>query len=663
MKTRTRVLRHLSVSVIVFLQLLLGVMSAPIARAGGPDPVTLTKHVDLGFNTSKAVSIDTGVASPPCLFTVVGICAFHGAVAFSGTFVVAAKFGEDLAMTYDPADLNTPSGPMAVSVKYTPTPGGSTVSYSLNGTLMLNFDGMTCPCPVSLPVSGGSLPVSFTAPMDADAPTTIPGFATPITLKVAGIPIITATITSTLTVAPAPPGVVPGLGGAAAVVHTTGATGAPVLPIEWDSAGAVQSFTLTTPASPAPVGISLGPLVHWVGTSGTAAINFAWTSQFQSIVTTIADIAGDCLIPPCIPVCTVFNCTVPDPSPISLFSGGLGPVYTSAGLDTQIGTAIGGIAGSLVAGRVAAGFVPIPLTSPPLAAIPPITMGSADFAIPSVSIAGVPAGVVLKGDSITLTAVPSGGTAPFAFAWTKNGAPFATTQSITDIPALGDTTYGVTVTDSLGAVSNAPTTVVHVYDFTVSGSPVSLQVLTTGMNTYAITESLVPGSPTSGLPTIALSLSGLPAGATAGFSPPSGTAGGFTSTLTITTAGAPAGVFFLTLTGTDARALIGGSRTATLKLTILTPAQGISNVIASINALQAAGVLNKGQANSLIVKLEHAITSLNLKAGQPTACNQLQAFVNEVNAYVKAGILTPAEANQLLGGPLGIFAIMAAIPC
>jgi hypothetical protein len=362
-------------------------------------------------------------------------------------------------------------------------------------------------------------------------------------------------------------------------------------------------------------------------------------------------------------VCLIADCSIDDPSPIVLFSGGLGPVYTAAGLDTAIGTAVGGIAGPLVAARVAAGFVPVPLTSPPLASIPPITMGSLVFAIPSVAITGVPAGVVLSGNTIHLTAAPSGGTAPFTFAWTKNAAPFAATQSITDIPTLGNTTYGVTVTDSLGAVSNSPTTLVRVYNFTVSGSPASLQVLTTGMNTYAITESLVVGSPTSGLPTIALSLSGLPAGATPSFNPASGTAGGFTSTLTITTVSAPPGNYVLTLTGTDARPLIGGTRTATLNLQILTPAQAIPNVIATINGLKAGGVLNGGQANSLIVKLNHAIDSLTTKPDQPTACNQLQAFVNEVNAYVNGGKLTPAQADSLLGGPLGILAIMAAIPC
>jgi hypothetical protein len=269
---------------------------------------------------------------------------------------------------------------------------------------------------------------------------------------------------------------------------------------------------------------------------------------------------------------------------------------------------------------------------------------------------------VLSGDSINLTAVANGGSGPYSYAWTKDGAPLATTQAITDTPSLGDTTYAVTVTDSLGAVSNTATTVVHVYDFTIASSPTSQQILTSGTNTYAVTESLASGSATSGLPSIGLSLSGLPTGATASFAPASGSAGGFSSTLTITTAGAPAGTYSLTLTGTDARLLIGGTRSTTLTLTILTPAQAIPNVITTIQGLQTAGVLNGGQANSLIVKLNHAINR-NAKPGQPTACNQLQAFVNEVNAYVSGGKLTQAQADSLLGGPLGILAIMAAIPC
>jgi len=96
---------------------------------------------------------------------------------------------------------------------------------------------------------------------------------------------------------------------------------------------------------------------------------------------------------------------------------------------------------------------------------------------------------------------------------------------------------------------------------------------------------------------------------------------------------------------------------------VLTPAQAIALVITTIEGLEGSGVLNQGQANSLIVKLQHAIDKLNSMPGKPPACNQLQAFVNEVHAYVNGGKLTPAQADSLLGGPLGILAIMAAIPC
>ena len=79
--------------------------------------------------------------------------------------------------------------------------------------------------------------------------------------------------------------------------------------------------------------------------------------------------------------------------------------------------------------------------------------------------------------------------------------------------------------DTWQLVVNTATTVVHVYDFTVAGRPTSQQILTSGTNTYAVTESLASGSATSGLPSIGLSLSGLPAGATASFAPASGSAG------------------------------------------------------------------------------------------------------------------------------------------
>src|SRR5437879_6252369 len=148
--TRTRVLGLACIGVAVVLQSGVASASAPAVHSARNGAAHITgvaspnhvprKHEDLGFNTSLPVSADTGVAHPPCLLTV-AVCLFHGAVAFSGTLQVGAKLASDLELSYDPADLNTASGPLPVSVKYTPTPGASTATYSLSGNLTLNFDG------------------------------------------------------------------------------------------------------------------------------------------------------------------------------------------------------------------------------------------------------------------------------------------------------------------------------------------------------------------------------------------------------------------------------------------------------------------------------------------------------------------------------------------
>jgi hypothetical protein len=133
--------------------------------------------------------------------------------------------------------------------------------------------------------------------------------------------------------------------------------------------------------------------------------------------------------------------------------------------------------------------------------------------------------------------------------------------------------------------------------------------------------------------------------------------------LTITTASVAAGSYTLTVSGTDGRNPQGGTRVTHPALVVLTTAQALQNVIDQINNLHAQGVLNKGQANSLVVKLTHASDQLTNRPDKKTGCNQLNAFVNEVNAYVKAGILTQAQADALLNPPLGVLAIMASIPC
>ena len=105
-KTLSRVLAVCALAAVA------GVVTVGPARAG--TPVTITKHADLGFTTSVPINEDTGVASPPCLLSLVGICAFHGAIAFSGTFTAHVKLGTDVALTYDPSDLNSPNSPLPV---------------------------------------------------------------------------------------------------------------------------------------------------------------------------------------------------------------------------------------------------------------------------------------------------------------------------------------------------------------------------------------------------------------------------------------------------------------------------------------------------------------------------------------------------------------------
>jgi pullulanase-type alpha-1,6-glucosidase len=77
------------------------------------------------------------------------------------------------------------------------------------------------------------------------------------------------------------------------------------------------------------------------------------------------------------------------------------------------------------------------------------------------------------------------------------------------------------------------------------------------------------------------------------------------------------------------------------------PQEMIRSLIDEIEDLVGAGSLNEGQGNALIVKLERAINRLN--RGNPrTALNVLNAFVNQVNDFVKEGILTPEEGQALL---------------
>jgi hypothetical protein len=89
----------------------------------------------------------------------------------------------------------------------------------------------------------------------------------------------------------------------------------------------------------------------------------------------------------------------------------------------------------------------------------------------------------------------------------------------------------------------------------------------------------------------------------------------------------------------------GATATAATTVTIETTTQAINDLITSVQGLSS---LNTGQKNSLISKLNAVSDAIN-RANLPTACNQLGAFINEVNAQ-----LDQATANNLIGAAQSI---------
>jgi hypothetical protein len=84
----------------------------------------------------------------------------------------------------------------------------------------------------------------------------------------------------------------------------------------------------------------------------------------------------------------------------------------------------------------------------------------------------------------------------------------------------------------------------------------------------------------------------------------------------------------------------------TWDFTTITIGAQIEHLIAAVETLYADGILNGGQANALISKLQGSLDKLD--NGQPgVAVNRLGAFVNQVNSFIDEGVLT-AEIGQLL---------------
>ena len=79
----------------------------------------------------------------------------------------------------------------------------------------------------------------------------------------------------------------------------------------------------------------------------------------------------------------------------------------------------------------------------------------------------------------------------------------------------------------------------------------------------------------------------------------------------------------------------------------LTTEQQINELIDMVQMLVDDGVLNDGQGNALISKLENVLDKL-AHGNTNAAANQLSAFINQVEDFIYEGVLTPEQGNPLI---------------
>jgi hypothetical protein len=88
-------------------------------------------------------------------------------------------------------------------------------------------------------------------------------------------------------------------------------------------------------------------------------------------------------------------------------------------------------------------------------------------------------------------------------------------------------------------------------------------------------------------------------------------------------------------------------RTTAVFIEYAPPQERISHLIEAVQELHSQAVLNRGQTNSLVSKLENAVRSLN--AGRPgPAVNQLNAFIHELRSLLAQGHLRQSQAQPLI---------------
>ena len=79
-------------------------------------------------------------------------------------------------------------------------------------------------------------------------------------------------------------------------------------------------------------------------------------------------------------------------------------------------------------------------------------------------------------------------------------------------------------------------------------------------------------------------------------------------------------------------------------ITVQTPAEVTEDLIEEVEDLVTAGILNQGQGTALITQLNLALDALD-QGNNTAAVIHLNVFINQVNAFISAGILSSAEGQ------------------
>ena len=80
----------------------------------------------------------------------------------------------------------------------------------------------------------------------------------------------------------------------------------------------------------------------------------------------------------------------------------------------------------------------------------------------------------------------------------------------------------------------------------------------------------------------------------------------------------------------------------------LTPAEQIAALTDAVNNLAAAGKLKRGNAQSVLTKLDNAARQLNAHAHDNVAAQMLGEFVQKVGELVAGGALSSSDGQALI---------------